>query len=256
MSLETKDGPYFFFKIRPLHSAKGEIKLGDFLFPLDRLDALEFGPDRATRQNLAFRGEARSLGAGTLKIAGALHRQLLAAPRRSAHARLHARARAAGAALPPLRSTAGWAAIPKGQLRVNGPFTDALIEADVRRGEALIEGLPVTSLSTHLRLGSDGILRFDPIQGGMAGGQVAGAIEVDLGERANWRARLSLKSVDPNRIPPLPRELAKKLTGRLDARFRLFGSLVQRTDHIAVDDIDGTLERSGGGKLPKKSGNT
>src|SRR6185295_7435832 len=130
-----------------------------------------------------------------------------------------------------------------GQLRVTGPFSAALLEADVHGAEAAIEGVAVHGLSTHMRLASDGILHFDPTRGAVAGGEVQGGIDVDLGPRAFWRARVAVKGVNPASVPQLPKALADKVGGKLDARFRLFGSLVERTDHIAVDDIDGSLER-------------
>jgi hypothetical protein len=249
-ALETKDGPYFFFKVKPLVAATGAIQMGDFHFPLEKFNAMEFGPDGTARQDLRFRATARSLGAD-VSIDGALTNSYSDAPGvRLAMDFMHA-----GGPMkllpPPLDQ---WLrGQPDGQLRVNGPFSDTVIEADVRHGEAVIEGLALADVSTRMRLASDGILRFDPTHGRVAGGEVTGAIEVDLApERAAWRARLAVRGVDPAAVPALPREVAARLGGKLEARFRLFGSLVEKTDHISVDDIDGTLERSAGGSLPKK----
>jgi hypothetical protein len=248
-ALETKDGPYFFFHVKPLASARGELKLGDFLFPLESLNAAEYGARGDVRQDLVFSATARSLGAD-ISVEGAITDAYSASP--GVRLKLDFQHGAGPLHLlpPPLRE---WLrGDPAGQLRVSGPFANALIEADVHGADANLEGVAIRGLSTHLRLASDGVLRFDRTSGAVAGGDVSGGIEVDLGPRAFWRARLQLKGVNPASVPQVPKALADKVAGKLDARFRLFGSLKERADHIAVDDIDGTLERIGGGRLPKK----
>jgi hypothetical protein len=59
---ETADGPYFFFKVMPLKAPSGALQLGDFHFPLETLEALEFGPDGTRRQDLVFHATARTPG--------------------------------------------------------------------------------------------------------------------------------------------------------------------------------------------------
>ncbi len=250
LDLETRDGPYFFFKVKPMRSTRGEIRLGDFIFPLESLNALEFGPGGDARQRLTFDATSRSLGS-EIHIGGALVDAYSERP--GVQLKLDFQHGAGPLKLLPPPLDAWLGGDPEGELRVDGPFTEVVVEADVRGGEAVIEGVPLHKISTRLRLASDGVLRFDPTQGSVAGGKVAGSVEVDLApERAAWRARISLHDVDPSQIPALPKELAPKLAGKLNARFRLFGSLVEKIDHISVDDIDGTLERSAGANLPRR----
>jgi hypothetical protein len=242
-ALENPNGPYFFFHVKPLLSERAELRLGDFLFPLTQLQALEFGSRGDVRQNLEFVARAKTLGT-EVALEGALTDAYSANP--GVRFKMDFVHGAGPIQLLPQPLRDWLAGDPEGQLRVNGPFAKVVIEADVRNAQASIEGVPIRSLSSKLRLASDGVLHFDPTHGQVAGGEVQGGIDVDLGPRAFWRARLALKNVNPASVPPIPKELAAKLGGRLDARFRLFGSLVGHTDHIAVDDIDGTLDRLGG----------
>src|SRR5439155_20823864 len=61
--LQTDAGPFFFFKIAPLRSLTGALRIGDFRFPLEAIEVESFGPEGGRRQDLLFKGRARSLGA-------------------------------------------------------------------------------------------------------------------------------------------------------------------------------------------------
>jgi hypothetical protein len=245
-ALATPDGPYFFFKVLPLRAPSGELKMGDFHFPLEALTALEFGPNGDRRQDIVFRATTKTLGA-EVRVEGALTDSYTTAGVRLTLDFEHG----AGAMklLPP--PVSDWlAGDPDGQLRINGPFSNVKIEGDVRHAEAVLDGLALHDAAARLSLGNDSVLRFDPLTAKAAGGELGAALEVGLVERGWWRARLTLRGVDPAKVPQVPKEVAPSLTGRFDGRLQLGGSLVDHPERVRVSNIDGTLERTGRGKLP------
>ena len=85
-----------------------------------------------------------------------------------------------------------------------------------------VHGLPLDSGSVHVKL-NDGVLTLDPLELGVAGGKVAGAIRIDATQDpADIRASLDLRALQINRLVPKVETLRTSL-GKLDGRVNLSG---------------------------------
>jgi hypothetical protein len=251
--LKTDKGPYFFFKIEPLNSPVAELRMGGFQFPVENLKVAEFGPNGDKREDIAFKARARTLGAD-IAVDGALTNSYSDVPGvtmmlKFEHARQLLRK------LPePL--DAWLSGDPDGKLMVAGPFKKVVMNGEVANAEGTLNGIRLANLSSTFDFdpSREPELELKP-QARVAGGTVAAEVDVGLERLAWWRARLTLKHIDPERVDlaELPLALRKELAGRLDGTLRLGGSLAQKdVDTIYVQGIDADLERMKPGPLPKK----
>jgi hypothetical protein len=240
--LTSLKGPYFFFKIRPLKVSQADLRIGDYRFPLEDVDVAEFGPNGDKREDLLFHARAHSLGA-TASIDGALTDSYSDNPGVKMSLDFQHGAGLLGLLPKPLDTWLG--GDPRGQVRFDGPFKRVLVTGDAAGAQANAGGLIVSDLTSSLFYDPDqNQLKLGPA-GKSAGGALSAKVEVGLERLAWWRASLSVKGVDPSRIPVLPPELRKPLAGRLDATLRLGVSLAAKdVDTIYVQAIDGELERA------------
>lgn len=99
------------------------------------------------------------------------------------------------------------------------------MNADVTYSAATIRnvhGLPLDSGSVHVKL-NEGVLTLDPLDLGVAGGKVAGAIRIDATkDPADIRASLDLHALQIDRLIPKVETLRTSL-GKLDGRINLSG---------------------------------
>ncbi len=85
-----------------------------------------------------------------------------------------------------------------------------------------VHGLPLDSGSVHVKL-DGGVLTLDPLELGVAGGKVAGAIRIDATQDpADIRASLDLRALQINRLLPKVETLRTSF-GKLDGRVNLSG---------------------------------
>jgi len=257
--LESADGPYFFFQVAPLDAARGALRLGEQTIALSELHVAEFGSREPRRQDVLFAATARGLGAKVdargkmLDVYGQKPGVALTLGFEE------------GRELPSLlpKPLSAWlGGSPRGQVRVNGPFSGVRIDGSIEDAEAKVEGIAVTKLATKLAF-AEGRLELDPTTGQTLGGSARASIEVELPRAADpvnrkkarpgwWRTKVALRGVDPGQAALLPPSLARLLKGRLDGTVRVAGSLAKGSDTIEVSAIDAVLERQGGGRLPRR----
>ena len=85
-----------------------------------------------------------------------------------------------------------------------------------------VRELPLDKGSVHIRL-KDGVLTLDPLQLGIAGGALAGAIRIDgTQDLADVRAALDIRAMQINRLIPKVETLRTSF-GKLDGRVNLSG---------------------------------
>ena len=85
-----------------------------------------------------------------------------------------------------------------------------------------VRDVPLDRGSVHVLL-KDGLLTLDPLDLGLAGGKVAGAIRIDAAQNpADIRASLQVNAVQINRLIPKVETMRTSL-GRLDGRINLSG---------------------------------
>jgi uncharacterized protein involved in outer membrane biogenesis len=104
---------------------------------------------------------------------------------------------------------------------------------------------PIDNLATHLKLEA-GVMRFDPIDFGIAGGHVVGTIALDASERVpSAQGEIEIRNVELKRIFPQlasPRGSAGRFGGR--AHFRTRGNSV--ADLFASANGEGAIAMRGG----------
>jgi autotransporter translocation and assembly factor TamB len=248
--LETRDGPYFFFKVHDLASASAELRMGAFTFPLEKLALAEFGPNGDRRQDIVYRATTNVFGAA-VQVAGALTDCYGKA--HDAGVRMKLSFQHAGGLMTMLpKPLPDWiSGDPEGELTFLGPFAHVVIDGMVKNATANVQGLKIAKLESKLHLDGE-LLTLEPT-GEVAGGRASATTEVGLERLPWWRARLVVKHVDPALIPHIPPELRTALAGRLDASLRIGGSLVAKdVDTIYAQAIDATLERTNPGRLPRR----
>jgi AsmA family protein len=99
------------------------------------------------------------------------------------------------------------------------------MDADVRWQARRIEapGLPLDDMDAHIRL-EDGLLRLDPLNFGVAGGDIRSTIRMDARESPiRTRADISARGLDLGALFP-DAELAKDAVGKVGGRLDLAGS--------------------------------
>ncbi len=243
--LESPVGPYLFFKVMPLKSNQGELNLGAFHFPLEAIEAIEFGPNGDRREDLIFKAKAKSLGADA-RVEGVLAGAYGGAP--SVKMKLDfERGQKLAALLPdPL---GGWlGGEPRGTLYFAGPLTHIVIDGTVENAVAKLAELHLTQLESKLHLDA-GLLTLDP-KARMAGGRASGRVVVELDAPAWWRAHVNLRGVNPAEVPLLPKNLQAQLAGKLDMRAKL-GSSLDHPEPVAIEIEESSLEREHAGQLPR-----
>jgi autotransporter translocation and assembly factor TamB len=257
--LESHDGPYFFFQVGPLEAASGALTIGGQTIALSELRVAEFGSREPRRQDVAFSATARSLGA-RVSARGAMIDVYSQKPGVKLTLGFED-----GRELPSLlpRPLSQWlGGSPRGQIKVEGPFSAVRIDGTIEDAEAKVEGIAVTRLATKLAF-ADGRLELDPTTGNTLGGSARAAIEIELPRAADpvnrkkarpgwWRTKVALRGVDPGGVALLSPSLQRVLKGRLDGTVRVAGSLGKGSDTIEVSAIDAVLERQGGGRLPRR----
>jgi uncharacterized protein involved in outer membrane biogenesis len=103
--------------------------------------------------------------------------------------------------------------------RLRGVNADVKYTADRIRN---VRDVPLDRGSVHVLL-KDGLLTLDPLDLGVAGGKVAGAIRIDASQDpADIRASLQVSAVQINRLIPKVETMRTSL-GRLDGRINLSG---------------------------------
>ena len=103
--------------------------------------------------------------------------------------------------------------------RLRGVNADVKYTADRIRN---VRDVPLDRGSVHVLL-KDGLLTLDPLDLGVAGGKVAGAIRIDAAQNpADIRASLQVSAVQINRLIPKVETMRTSL-GRLDGRINLSG---------------------------------
>jgi hypothetical protein len=248
--LASSKGPYFFFKIQPLSVEQADLKMGGYQFPLTNVEVSEFGPNGDKREDILFRGTAKTLGAG-VSVDGALTDSYGEVPGVTMALQFDHGAALLRQLPQPLDRWLG--GDPRGRVRIRGTFKKILVDGDVAGAEADAGGLRISQLATAVAYDPDQAqLKLSPT-GKTAGGNVSAQVEVGLERLPWWRAHLSVKHLDPAQIPQLPASLKKELAGRLDATVRLGGSLAKKdVDTIYAQAIDAELERAHPGSLPTR----
>jgi hypothetical protein len=257
--LESPDGPYFFFQVAPLEAPRGSLRIGERTIALSELRVAEFGSREPRRQDVVFAAKARGLGA-QVDARGKMIDVYGQKPGVSLSL-----AFTEGRELPSLlpKPLSAWlGGSPRGEARLEGPFSAVRIDGHIEEAEAKVEGIAVSKLATKLAF-ADGRLELDPMTGQALGGSARASIEVELPRPADpvnrkkarpgwWRTKVALRGVDPGQVALLPPPLARVLKGRLDGTVRVAGSLAKGSDTIEVSAIDAVLERQAGGRLPRR----
>jgi len=243
----TTQGPFFFFKVAPLDSPTGELRLGAYTFPLEDVKAIDFGSNPEARESLAFHATARSLGAG-VRVSGALTNSYSKEPGIELKLDFEHGHQLLSLLPKPLGS---WlSGDPRGTLGAHGPFTHVVIDGEAENAAALVEGIEIKELATRLKLDA-GLLTLEPTAKA-AQGSVSGKVEVGLAAPAWWRASAHLRDVSPGALPQLSKAAQAQLDGKLDAKLKLSGSLASHTDRVDVQIVEATLERAHSNGLPRK----
>ncbi len=244
----TADGPYFFFQVKPLKAPNATLKLGAYEFPITDLTALEFGPDAGKREELKFRGTAKSLGAN-VTIAGALTDAYSEHP----GVRLDLSFEN-GEKLPQVLGAPFSTLLsgdPSGSLHIAGPFSNAAISGDVTGLSATLGGVHATSAKGRFVLDTGPVLRVDSMSAKIAGGEIAGSLAIGFGLPPVWRTKLQARGVNPMALGVVPPSLKTILDGKLNATVEAQGNLLH-PDRISIGHLDAALERTVNDRLPRK----
>ena len=257
----SPEGPAFFFLLDDIRVARGQLQLGDYLFPLANLHGDWFGtkpevaqqldapPGFGMRQELDFSAQATTLE-GKVRVDG----KLLDAygTHTGVRMRIDLEHGAGLATLLP-QPIASWiGGDPRGAVTIHGPFGHVAIGGELEGAVADIAGLKVLHAGgTFALLGQD-LLRLDKLHGDLAHGKVRGRVDVRLASPGSWRADIDATGVDPAAVALVPPFLRALLAGRLQGKMKLdgsFGAASSSTINVSVSSL--SLDRSAKDPLPR-----
>ena len=144
------------------------------------------------------------------------------------------------------------AKLPTGKVFPNNDFNVEKLramDADVRLSAATLkipEQIPLENFSTHLKL-NNGLLVLDPLNFGMAGGDLVSTITMDA--RTNpmsAKASIDLRKVQLGRLFPTVDTVKNTSTGALGAQIRLTGRGNSVADMLATSNGTVTAGMAGG----------
>ena len=190
----------------------GELRLGTYTFPLEDVNAIEFGSSPGNRQDLEFRAAVKSFGAPA-RIRGVITAAFSKEP--GIELKLDFEHGQKLLALLPAPLGSWLSGDPRGTVGVHGSFAHVVIDGEALDAAALVEGVQVTELGSKFKLDA-GQLTLEP-SGKVAEGAVSAKVDVGLKAPAWWRATVNLRGVNPGALPKLGKAAQAELAGRLDA---------------------------------------